>query len=110
MIPQVIAAGVLEGAELERRFVIHQPHGIVTIYYRQSLLLSAWSSVSCRPLCRYLQTFSKAAALIKKHHRNRSDCDGALLLVEFGIRNVADTDHGLQRQSHAELETDGEGC
>lgn len=39
-----------------------------------------------------------------------SRCDGDLLLVHFGFCDVAGTDHGLQCQPHAELESQCEGC
>lgn len=38
-----------------------------------------------------------------------SRCDGALLLVRFGFCDVAGTDHGLQCQPHAKLESKREG-
>ena len=62
-----------------------------------------------RKRVRYPQNLSKTATVIKKRHHNQSGCDGALLLVHFGIRDIAGADHGLQRQSHAKLEADGEG-
>lgn len=32
------------------------------------------------------------------------------VLIHFGVCDVAGADHGLQRQSHAELESQCEGC
>lgn len=35
MVPQIVAVGILEGTELERSFVIHDPHRIATIFFVQ---------------------------------------------------------------------------
>ena len=32
------------------------------------------------------------------------------VLIHFGVCDVSGADHGLQRQSHAELESQREGC